>query len=181
MFLYGIDMLTASRTTSYEEETKNYIEDFYNIDNDPDSLLSTLKDSVYDVSAAVKITNWTQPVNPTLSANRRKLNNETAKVKAKVIVLDVTEPCTGESPLIVTFSAKLQYLVDDPKLSQSDLIISFPFRTVDFRTTYIEDYLQSGGEFNGLYCTSRIVFPGGKTPIPSSSFTPAPSSPGPTL
>eukprot|EP00804_Cyclotella_cryptica_P010241 CCRYP_016705-RA/>CCRYP_016705-RA protein AED:0.19 eAED:0.19 QI:249/0.5/0.33/0.66/1/1/3/0/1773 len=181
MFLYGIDMLTSSRTTSYEEETKKYIEDFYNTDIDPGSLLSTLKDSVYNVSAVVKVTDWTQPANPSLTGNRRKLANETAEDKAKVIVLDVTEPCTGESPLMVTFSLTLQYLVDDPKLRQSELIIAFPFRTVDFRTTYIEDYLQSGGEFNGLYCTSRIVFPGGRTPVPSYFFTPAPSSPDVTI
>ena len=188
MQLYGIDILTQSRIETYEKETAAYIEDFYN--NYTDSK-GGVRGKVYDVSAVVTVVDWSQPANPFVSGIKRvfpvrKIGRDAdliAEDKAKVVVLDVSEPCVGEFPLTVTFAVELEYRVDDPSVIQSDLIISTPFRTVESRTVYIGEYLQSGDVFNGVYCSSRIVsdgrspapttfntpvFPGGLTPTPSS-------------
>jgi hypothetical protein len=176
MLLYGIDLMTPSRIKSFEQETAAYIEDYYNNSTDDSD---GIRNKVYDVSATVTVTDWSQPANPSLGVKRifssRKIghtDNISAEDKAKVIVLDVTEPCGGEFPLAVTFTLKLQYRVDDPSLDGSDLIISSPFRTVDSRTIYIGDYLQSGDDFNTLYCSSQIIFSDGRTPVPTSFNTP---------
>jgi hypothetical protein len=174
MMLYGIDLMTPSRIQAYEQETAAYIEDFYNKYTKSDGI----RGKVSDVSATVTVTDWTPPSNPSVGAKRlfpRKIGRAaelTADDKAKVVVLDVSEPCVGESPLTVTFSLKLKYSIRDPKLAESDLIISAPFLAVDSRAAYIGKYLQSGDEFNALYCSSRIVFADGGTPAPTRFTTP---------
>ena len=174
MLLYGIDLLTPDRIEVYERETAAYMEDFYNNYTSGNGI----RGQVYDVNATVTVTDWSQPTNPLTGAKRMFRNRKvgqtelTAEDKAKVIVLDISEPCTGEFPLMVTFTLELEYRVDDPALDQSDLIISAPFRTVDSRTVYIRDYLQSENYFNELYCSSRIVFDDQRSPVPTTFGTP---------
>ena len=83
----------------------------------------------------------------------------------------VTEPCIGTNPLILTFTINVSYRTTNPSLKEddSDLVITFPFSAVNFRTTYIDNYLKQGssvvgvdngnaGGFDSVYCTSRIGF-----------------------
>ena len=174
MLLYGIDLLTPDRIEVYENETATYIEDFYN----NYTTGSGIRGQVYDVNATVTVIDWSQPTNPFVGAKRMFRNRKVGQTemasddKAKVIVLDVSEPCTGDFPLTVTLALELEYRVDDPTLALSDLIASAPFRTVESRTVYISDYLQSENYFNGLYCTSKIVFDDQRSPVPTSFHTP---------
>ena len=179
MQLFGIEVLTSSLIDIYQNETEAYIEDFYsNITGSDDDVAS----SVTYVSATLKVVNWTEPIDPFGSQRlfpTRKIGDDMdliAEDKAKVIVLDVTEPCTGEAPMTVTFELELKYRVDDSSLRSSDLIFSAPFLTVESRSGYISDYLQSGDEFSDLYCSSRIIIPDGLSLVPTISISQAPST-----
>jgi hypothetical protein len=85
----------------------------------------------------------------------------------EVVQTSVTEPCLGTNPLTITFDIILEYRTSNTQLQDSNLVISYPFSTIDFRTVYIDDYLKNDVEeegssevFDSLYCTSRVDFGG---------------------
>ena len=112
------------------------------------------------------------------SSSRQEANQHTYKTSQQhssrqleqeeqtVVQTSVTEPCLGTNPLIITFDIILEYRTSNTQLQDSNLVISFPFSTIEFRTVYIDDYLKnnalevgsSSEVFDSLYCTSRIDF-----------------------
>lgn len=88
---------------------------------------------------------------------------------------DVTEPCEG-IPMTIFFSIIMNYRTSNPTLVGSDVVLAFPFRSIDFRETFIDDYLktpENNGLFDDVYCTSRMMFPGGSTYPPTTAVTSA--------
>ncbi|KAL7469466.1 hypothetical protein ACHAXS_009719 [Conticribra weissflogii] len=88
---------------------------------------------------------------------------------------DVTEPCEGE-PVTIFFSIIMNYRTSSPNLVGSDVVLAFPFRSTQFREIFIDDYLKApknNGIFDDVYCTSRMMFPGGSTYSPTTAVTSA--------
>lgn len=157
MGLFGMTSLDADQTAVFEEETAVYIETFYNNATEQDSILDVVKGRVFGVIANVVVTDFT-PGGDTMPQESG--------------ITDVTEPCEGDIPVDVIFTLELQYRTLDEELKESDLILTFPFRSTRFRATYIDDYLKidDGVVFNDLYCTSRLEIPGNMTTETPTSF-----------
>eukprot|EP00985_Skeletonema_marinoi_P011412 scaffold5433_cov79-Skeletonema_marinoi.AAC.1 len=179
MELFGLEFLDLSQTALFQSRTAVYMEAFYNDSTNSTNILDLIKRQVTDMSVVINVVEQAPPDilgnfrGRTLQAlrmnERRKLQN------------DVTEPCIGDA-LTITFNIELTYRTTDPSLELSDNVISFPFRTIPFRKDYLANYLKAGdgGAFDDLYCTSRVVFPGGETSAPTGAPT-VPSTNGTTL
>ena len=179
MELFGLEFLDLSQTVLFQNRTAVYMEAFYNDSTNSTNILDLIKRQVTDMSVVINVVEQAPP--DILGDFRGRTLQALRMNERRELQNDVTEPCIGDA-LTITFNIELTYRTTDPSLELSDNVISFPFRTIPFRKDYLNNYLKAGdgGAFDDLYCTSRVVFPGGETSAPTGAPT-VPSTNGTTL
>jgi len=150
----GDDLFTLKTTRDIELEEKESEDESYL----PKFAINARRKAQVIPSSSIRMN---QAIKSSQQHSSRHLEQEQT-----VVQTSVTEPCLDTNPLTITFDIILEYRTTNTQLQDSNLVISFPFSTIDFRTVYIDDYLKNGGEevgsssevFDSLYCTSRIDF-----------------------
>mmetsp|Transcript_1193 Transcript_1193/g.1748 ORF Transcript_1193/g.1748 Transcript_1193/m.1748 type:complete len:600 (+) Transcript_1193:108-1907(+) len=131
--LTGAQFLGASGLAGFQAQTKQYIEDFYNLDEEQD--VDLVKD-VFGVNVVITITDQNQ--NPTL--RRRNLQEG--------------------NPLDITFTQLVDYRTISTTAIPINDIVETPFSNIARRNNYIENYLKKApgtDAFAGVTKVSTII------------------------
>ena len=185
-------LLNTNEQQYFEQQTAMYMEEFYNnADGRNGGLLDVIKNEVEDVTVIVTMEDQEYKYTDELRNGMRAL----VKVNGSRTINDVgdryllptstevSEPCEGTNPLILTFSVEISYRLSGTYPIESDDVIAFPFSSVPYRQNYIDDYLKEHGAaatgasneergeesnvgeeeneassavFTDVYCTSRV-------------------------
>ena len=180
MSLFGISdsELDSNQQQYFERQTATYMEEFYNIADGRNGLLDVIKNEVTDVMVTVtiydqkyKYTDELRDVNRAHTFYESQIGNKGNRYLQTST--QVSEPCEGSNPLILTFSIDISYRLSGMYPIESEDVTNVPFSSVSYRQNYIDDYLknlgaaayetsnmeqdeQASAVFMDVYCTSHI-------------------------